>query len=135
MITPPNALAEMGNCAAVVWTGTSQSSRALRSAMPLLRAFKQVHVLTNSANELADPKMARDYLSVHGIEAGHLTFDGTLFTARGRGRAIIDATREIPCDLLVTGAFGNNGLNALFGLGRTTRKLVTAVPMPLFLQI
>ena len=134
LVTPPTAAAALGESVAMVWTGTPQSARAMRSAMPLLQAAKAVHLLTNLGNELADPEGALEYLAVEGVRATHVPFEGASLTARGRGRAIIDAAREVAADLMVMGGFGEYQIDALFGLGRTTRKLVTAAPVPLLLQ-
>ena len=134
LVTPPNAPDSIGECVCVVWSGTPQSSRAIRSALPALKAAKQIRLLTNSDNEHADPETALAYLGLHGIAAEHRPFDGAGLTARGRGRSIIDEARAVSADLLVMGAFGESDLDGLFGLGRTTLKLVTAAPMPIFLH-
>jgi len=134
LVTPPTAPAAVGDAIAVVWTGTPQSSRAMRSALPLLRVAKRIQLLTNSSNSQADPARALEYLRYHGVAAEHRSFDGSRLTARGRGRAIIEAVRGSGADLLIMGGFGEYQIDALFGLGRTTRKLVTAAPVPLLLQ-
>jgi nucleotide-binding universal stress UspA family protein len=134
LVTPPITSPAIGSSVAVVWSGTPQSSRTIRSAMPLLRIAKAVHVLTNSANPLATPERMLEYLGISGIQAKHVAFDAESLTARGRGRAIIDAAQSVSADVLIMGGFGEYRANTLFGLGRTTRKLVTAAPMPLLLQ-
>jgi len=134
LVMPPVAPAEIGDSVAVVWTGTVQSMRALRSALPLLLRAAEVYLLTNTANALARPEEALEYLAVQGVKATAVAFDGARLTARGRGRAIIEAVGAAGADLMVIGAFGERRLDALFGLGRTTRKLVTAAPVPLLLQ-
>lgn len=134
LVTPPTAPATVGEAVALVWTPTPQASRAMRSALPILRVARQVRLLTNSGNIHADPARALEYLRFHGVTAEHLSFDGSRLTARGRGRAIIEAARTSGADLLIMGGFGEHQFDALFGLGRTTRKLVTAAPVPLLLQ-
>ena len=37
---------------------------------------------------------------------------------------MLAAAKELPADLLVMGAYGENALSAIFGLGRATRKVV-----------
>ena len=71
---------------------------------------------------------------VQGVRANALSFDGASLTARGRGRAIIEAVRGVGADFMVMGTFGEQRTDALFGLGRTTRKLVTAAPVALLLR-
>ena len=123
LVTPSLAPARLGHHVALVWTRTPQSARAMRSAVALLQRADEVHVLTNSANDLAAPGEALDYLAVQGVWANALSFDGASLTARGWGRAI-----------MVMGAFGEQSTDALFGLGRNTRKLVTAAPVALLLR-
>ena len=55
-------------------------------------------------------------------------------TARARGRAILAAAGEAGADLLVMGAYGEKRLTALIGLGRATRKVVSATTVPALLQ-
>ena len=134
VIAPPRPGGTTGERIAIVWSGTPQSSRAMRTAMPMLRTAKEVHLLTNSANHRAEPDLAIEYLRINEVEAAYHPFGGGGLTARGRGRAIIEAARAVSADLLIVGGFGENQIDALFGLGRTTRKLVTATPVPLMLQ-
>ena len=134
LVTPPTAPTVIGNVVALIWTGTAQSARAMRSALPVLKASKQVYLLSNTDNPYANPGRAIEYLGYHDIRPTEMSFDGSGMTARGRGRAIIAAALSISADLIIMGAFGDNHFDALLGLGRTTRKLATASPMPLLLQ-
>ena len=103
LVTPFLAPARLGRHVALVWTRTPQSARAMRSAVALLQRADEVHVLTNSANDLAAPGEALDYLAVQGVWANALSFDGTSLTARGRGRAIIEAVRGVGAGFMVMG--------------------------------
>ena len=134
LVAPPAVPAAFGRTAAIVWTGTPQATRALHSATPTLQKFAEVHVLTNSDNDFADPSPVLEYLQCYDIKAAERSFDGAQLTARGRGRAIIAAANDISADFLVMGAFGQSRLDAILGLGRTTLKLITASPIPLLLQ-
>ena len=129
---PPPSVA--GGCVALVWGPTVQSARVVASAIPILKRAKEVHILSNSENKQAKPVDLAAHLSCHGIRAETRPFDGAHLTARGRGRAILAAVREISADLLVMGAYGENRLRSILGLGRATRKVVSASPIPVFLQ-
>ncbi len=133
LVAPPRAPAVIGQSVAVVWNRTIQSARALRSAMPILAQAKEVEILVNRADAGVDPAELQAYLDCHGIAASARTIDGTKLTARGRGRAII-AAASVSADLLVMGAYGENRLTALLGLGRTTQKIVSATPIPVLIQ-
>lgn len=134
LVTPPKAPAAIGRSVAVVWSPTLQSARAVRSALPILKQADRVTTITNSARTEADPAALAAYLEVHGVTTGFGTFDGGGLTARGRGRAILAAAAEAGADLLVMGAYGENRLTALIGLGRATRKIVSATTIPALLQ-
>lgn len=129
LVCPPSPPATIGTSVAVVWSPTLQAARAVHAAMPLLERADEVTVLTDSSKSDADVEALVEYLGVHGIEAKSASFDGARLTARGRGRAIIAATQG-KADLLVMGAYGENMLSTLLGLGRTTQKVVTATRIP-----
>jgi nucleotide-binding universal stress UspA family protein len=135
LVTPPDGHdGAVGEDIAVAWSPSLQSARAVRSAIPLLRKAKTVTIVTNGANKEADPAPLATYLAHNGIGAQFQSFSGAKLTARGRGRAILAAVAESGADLLVMGAYGENKLSAVFGLGRATRKVVTAIPIPLLTQ-
>ena len=134
LVTPPQAPAAVGRSVAVVWSPTVQSARAVRSALPALRTADTVSLVTNSARGDADPSGLAGYLADHGITCGFKTYDGAGLTARGRGRAILKAAADVRADLLVMGAYGEKRLTALLGLGRATRKVVSATTIPTLLQ-
>ena len=129
LVCPPSPPPDACTAAAVVWSPTLQAAKAVRIALPLLHQARQVTVLVDSSNEDADPAPLLDYLETHEIRAAVERFDGSALTARGRGRAILEATRG-KADFLVMGAFGENMVSSLLGLGRTTQKIVTATKIP-----
>jgi len=133
LVAPPNAPAVIGKSVAVVWNRTVQSAHAVRAALPILARAEEVEILVNRADGGADPAELQTYLDCHGISAKARTFDGAKLTARGRGRAIIAAASE-SADLLVMGAYGENRMSVLLGLGRTTQKIVSATPIPALIQ-
>lgn len=134
LLVPPVASAGPIKCAAVAWNGTPQTARAIKSALPLLQAAQDVVLLQgNGAGEVA-PEPMLEYLSAYAVSARTQGYDSDRLTARGRGRALIAAAAGTGADLLVMGAFGESRPGALAGLGRATRKIVTAAPMPVLLQ-
>jgi nucleotide-binding universal stress UspA family protein len=48
---------------------------------------------------------------------------------------MLAAIADMGADSMVMGAFGENRLDAIFGLGRATQKMVTATRVPILLQI
>jgi nucleotide-binding universal stress UspA family protein len=134
LITPPRAVECVGHTVAVVWSNSVQSARALRSSVPLLRVASRVVVLTNADNPQADPAEVVRYLDCHGVRCESNPFPGKNLTARGRGRALLEAARTCGADTLVMGAYGESRISAMLGLGRATEKVVTACAIPLLMQ-
>jgi nucleotide-binding universal stress UspA family protein len=133
-VTPPSAPDTVGKSVAVMWSATVQSACAIRSALPVLQQAEDVWILTNRDNPKADPAALADYLGDYGVKAEAHSFTGAKQTARGRGRAMLAALKELPADLLIMGAYGENRLSVIFGLGRATQKVVTASTVPLLIQ-
>lgn len=129
LVCPPSPPPDVCTSAAVVWSPTLQAAKAVRISLPFLHMAREVTVLVDSSNEDANPEPLLDYLRTHEIEAKVERFDGGALTARGRGRAILEATHG-KADFLVMGAFGENMMSSLLGLGRTTQKIVTATKIP-----
>lgn len=134
LVTPPKAPTVIGRNVAVVWGPSVQSARALRTALPILQKAGSVTTLYNGEQKSSDPEIAVTYLKDHGVKTEVMAFEGAGLTARGRGRAILDAVSTCAADLMVMGAYGENRLTALIGLGRATKKIVSATKVPTLLQ-
>ncbi len=132
LVTPPSPPSEIGKSVAVVWSPTTQSARAVRSALPLMSKADKVTIITNSDDPDAAPLTG--YLEIYGIKPASSTFAGRGLSARARGRAILAAVASVEADLLVMGAYGENRLSALMGLGRATQKIVSATTIPALVQ-
>jgi nucleotide-binding universal stress UspA family protein len=133
-IVPPRAPSAIGDTVVVAWSGTIQSARAVRSAMPFLNTANEVWVVTDSANPRAEAADLVEYLSAHDVAAETRSFDSSEMSARARGRTLIAFVRSLEADMLVMGAYGEDQLDAIFGLGRATQKVITATPVPVLLQ-
>lgn len=133
-INPPTTVETCGERVAVAWGPTVQSMRALRSALPFLTRAKAVFALVNSEHGQIQESEITRYMASHGVTPQVITYQGDKLTARGRGRAILSAVNDIDADLLVMGAYGENRLRAIFGLGRATQKVVAGSPIPVLLQ-
>jgi len=134
LLMPPVSTIGTIRQAAICWNGTAQSSRAIKSALPLLRSAGEIVLLQGSGAGEVDVDPLLEYLAAYDLSAGVKNYDSQRLTARARGRALIAAASEAGADLLVTGAFGESRSGVLSGLGRATRKIVTAAPMPVLLQ-
>lgn len=134
LIVPPRSPSEGVAAIVVAWSGTVQSARAVRSAMPFLNTADKVWVVTDNANPRAVAADLIEYLSAHDVAAETRSFDSTEMSARARGRTLIAIVKELDAEMLVMGAYGKDHFDAIFGLGRATQKVITATPVPVFLQ-
>lgn len=116
--------------AMIAWDGSRAAARALRAAIPLLRGFASVHVV--SVGRKADPAFpetdALRYLARHDVHAEYRerVVDGSIEETLAREAARLDA------QLLVMGAFGHSRLRE-FLTGGVTRYFLTGRMLPLFL--
>jgi nucleotide-binding universal stress UspA family protein len=116
--------------AAVAWDGSAQAGRAVRAALPLLKAASRVVVLQNADDGALDADDANadrliDYLERNGVVAV------TTRTVRGAAVApsLLAGAQSETCELLVAGGYGRPRLYEL-ALGGTTRSLVNAKDAP-----
>ena len=117
----------------IAWDGSRAASRAVADAMPLLKAAKEVRILTIIGDKPATvgdhATGLRRHLAAHGIEA-----QAEEYTAAGRsaGQILEQVATERGFDLLVMGAFGHSRARE-FLLGGATQYILTAPPIPVFL--
>lgn len=90
---------------AACWNGSIESVRALKTALPLLRAADHV-VLFDAGTRVHDgcsaAPSAESYLAEHGVVAVHVNSTGRPETA---GQRIVELAADHEADLLVLGAY------------------------------
>jgi nucleotide-binding universal stress UspA family protein len=134
LLVPPRAVNGPIDRAAIAWNGSAQAARAIKSALPILQIARDVVLLTGSGAGEVSVELLLEYLAAYDLAPSVQGYDSDRLTARARGRALIAAANQADADLLVMGAFGEGQAGAIAGLGRATRKIVTAAPMPVLLQ-
>ncbi len=118
--------------ALIAWNGSLESSRAVRSAIPLLKHVQSVSVLTlgRLAVNAPGPDVVCRYLQTHGIESEYESlqkFDGSA------ERAMEDYAKSEGCNLIVMGAYSHSRLREMV-LGGMTRHMLRDVHFSLFLS-
>lgn len=117
--------------AIVAWNGSKEASRAVRTALPLLRKAGRVVVVTIDEARTRDiaPERLVDFLAARGVAA-----EGRrLAHHNDPARSILDQAREERASLIVSGAFGHARLRE-YVLGGATRSLLNADGPSLFLS-
>ena len=119
----------VGRHVALAWNGSREASRALTSALPLLkRAHKVSVVLANPGNEAGVPGADVGlYLARHGVIVEVMTHFGD-----NPEQALLDALGACHADLLVMGAYGHARLRE-FLLGGATRTVLRRMPVPVWM--
>ncbi len=122
---------EVGGVAAVAWDGGKEASRAMRTALPLLRKASSVVVLTAPAatQRKIDPDQLSAFLAARGIASEIRILGDTGDPAQG----LLKAARDSGAGVLVAGAFSHTRLRE-FIFGGATRAFLGAEGPSLFLS-
>jgi nucleotide-binding universal stress UspA family protein len=134
LITPREPPAAIATRPVIVWNASRQSAMAVKSAIPFLTLAGGAMVLAGDDVSPESSGALEKYLDAYGVTINIKHFPSADLTARGRARAILAAADDYLADLMVMGAYGTNAIGALFGLGRATRKIVTAARVPILLH-
>jgi nucleotide-binding universal stress UspA family protein len=132
LLAPPSPPERIGNNVLIAWNGSTEQTRAVALAMPLLERAERVTVLTvTGGTGVLGPsadQMIR-YLQRNGIPGEPLTvgLDG-----KSTGEAILGAAQTLACDLLIKGAFTQSRLRQMV-FGGATRHVMTAATLPVLL--
>lgn len=124
------------DCIAVGWNGSFESTRAMRSALPLLRLARQV-ILVNGklsapdehSTGVTEPEPLA-YLMQHGIAA---KLHHIQVPPDEAGLALLRHAHVLRADLLVMGAYGHSRVRERM-LGGATRYVIANADMPVFMQ-
>lgn len=117
----------------IAYDGSQQAARTLKSfvasGLYYGHPLHLVGVSDHPAEMQTTLTRAVDYLAAHGQQAQvHL-----LPVGDSVGRTLCDFARHLPAGLLVAGVYGQSRLKELF-FGSVTRSLISAAPVPMFLD-
>jgi nucleotide-binding universal stress UspA family protein len=132
IVVPPGIEHARLDAVAVAWNGAPEGTRALRSALPLLRHASRRVLLRASVPqaaplELEDPS---HYLARHGIEHELRVIDA----GNGRiGTVLLQEAERFGADLLAMGAYGRSRFSE-WVLGGATREVLVEARLPVLLQ-
>lgn len=115
-----------GGVAAIAWDASLQAGRAVRAAIPLLKAAASVLIIQEpdrldpGERDHADPERLADYLRLHGI--ADIAVKRVMSQAPGLG--VAQTAAEAGAALLVCGAYGHSRLRQTL-IGGATRTLLS----------
>lgn len=128
LLAPSQVVATRLSHIAIAWSGSEASAKVVANAMPWLAAAERVTILLIDKGEDAARKLVDD-LGRGGIRVGVHAVAGD---DRGLGAQIVAEAHAVGGNALVAGAYRHNALIE-WALGGTTRHLLSAADLPLFL--
>jgi nucleotide-binding universal stress UspA family protein len=130
-MAPPSSPKSLGQTVLIHWNASTEMSRAISMAMPILCKAQRVMLLTVEGNVVPGPA-AKDglrHLADHGIAATEKTLG-----ARGQrpGEVILAEARAQGADLLIKGAYTQSRFRQMI-FGGATQHILAAAELPVFL--
>ena len=129
LIAPPSAPVTLGESIAIAWNGSTETSRAVAFAMPILQKAKKVVVLTIEDAMVPGPMGSEvaKHLNRNGIEASAVV---RAAGKRSLGEAMLEESAQQGADLVVKGAYTNSRLRQMIFGGATSHILAyTELPV------
>jgi nucleotide-binding universal stress UspA family protein len=121
--------------ALVAWNASTEASRAMSGALPLLGRADRVNVVVFQAGSPGDhgEQPGADvalYLARHGVKAAVSTYG-----SRGLeiGEQILTRAADLSADIIVMGAWGHSRMRELV-LGGATRTLLESMTLPVLMS-
>jgi len=121
----------IGERVLVAWNGSVAAARALKAALPLLRAATRVHVATWGVQPAVAPFSRLDvraWLRRHDIEAELHASPSAAHIANDLGALATD----VKADLVVMGCYGHGRIREQV-FGGVTRALLARLPAPILM--
>ena len=116
----------------IAWNGSTEQTRAIAFAMPLLQQAERVKVLTIPGGAgvpgPSGEQLTRS-LQRNGIPATPLTVE---LDGRSTGETILATAASHDCDLLIKGAYTQSRLRELI-FGGATRHILANATLPVFM--
>lgn len=132
IVAPAETKKGFGGSIAIAWDGSREGAVAATAALPLLKAAKEVVVLTaREGDDEVEPSALARYLAGHGVAAAK-TWAFTL-AAEGIAESLLDQARNTGADCLVMGAYGHSRLRERI-LGGATEGVLRRAAIPVLMM-
>jgi len=131
LMAPPSPPKSFAQTVVIHWNASTEVSRAISMAMPILRKANRVIVLSVEGSMVPGPagQEAVSYLQAYGIEAAEKSIG-----SRGQrpGVVLLAEARAQGADLLIKGAYTQSRLRQMI-FGGATQHVLAAAELPVFL--
>ena len=131
MLIPMNKQIDIGKKVVISWNCTTESSRAVFAALPILKQASDVTILTVEKVITDGPsgEQVSELLASHGIDAKPVTISGD---EKKIGDSILDFSQSVDADLIVKCAYTQSRLREII-FGGATRHLMLHSEIPIYL--
>lgn len=131
LVAPEKAPATIGENVMIAWNGGMEAARAVTSAMPMLRAAKQVTIV--SVGEVpygrACAKALAEQFAWHGVEAKVVESTETGQVAN----TLISEAEKCGADTIVLGAYSHSRFKEMI-LGGVTQDMLAKCTLPMWIM-
>jgi len=132
LLSPPSPPKQIATNVLIAWNGSTEQTRAIAFAMPLLQQAERVKVLTIPGGAgvpgPSGEQLTRS-LQRNGIPATPLTIE---LDGRSTGETVLGTVASEDCDLLIKGAYTQSRLRELI-FGGATRHILANATLPVFM--
>jgi nucleotide-binding universal stress UspA family protein len=132
LLSPASPPKQIATNVLIAWNGSTEQTRAIAFAMPLLQQAERVKVLTIPGGAgvpgPSGEQLTRS-LQRNGIPATPLTVE---LDGRSTGETVLATVASEDCDLLIKGAYTQSRLRQLI-FGGATRHILANATLPVFL--
>jgi nucleotide-binding universal stress UspA family protein len=132
LLSPTSPPKQIATNVLIAWNGSTEQTRAIAFAMPLLQQAERVKVLTIPGGAgvpgPSGEQLTRS-LQRNGIPATPLTIE---LDGRSTGETVLATVASEDCDLLIKGAYTQSRLRQLI-FGGATRHILANATLPVFL--
>ena len=132
LLSPPAPPKQIATNVLIAWNGSTEQTRAIAFAMPLLQQAESVKVLTIPGGAgVPGPsgEQLTRFLARNGLVATLLTVE---LDGRSTGETILATAASQDCDLLIKGAYTQSRLRQLI-FGGATRHILANATLPVFM--
>jgi nucleotide-binding universal stress UspA family protein len=131
LIAPPTAPRSVGSNVLIAWNGSTEQSRSVALAMPILRLATRVTVLTVEGAMTPGPsgEQAARHLQRNGVPALSVHLPAG---KRNAGEIVLEQAGSLGCDLLIKGAYTQSRLRQMI-FGGVTRHVLANATLPVLM--
>lgn len=132
LLAPPRPPSILGDTIVIAWNQSTETTRAVAFAMPVLKLARKVIVLTIPERKVEGPTGER---LAHNLRANGVPAEAVDRSGKGRshGEAILEHATALGADLLVKGAYTQSRLRQMI-FGGATSHILAKAQMPVFIS-